>query len=59
MPGPEECELENLVLSLNAVLPMFLTLAAGYISQKAGILTREDVQCFNRVEFVKSLILNS
>ena len=43
--------MDHFLLSANAVLPMFLTLAAGYISQKAGILTREDVPRFNRVAF--------
>ena len=43
--------MENLMLSANAVLPMFMLLAAGYLSQKAGILTREDVPRFNRVAF--------
>ena len=43
--------MDHFFLSANAVLPMFLTLAAGYISQKAGILTREDVPRFNRVAF--------
>ncbi len=39
------------MLSARAVLPMFLLLAAGFLSQKAGILTREDVPRFNKVAF--------
>ena len=41
----------NFMLSANAVLPMFLLLAAGFLSQKAGVLTREDVPHFNKVAF--------
>ena len=43
--------MNNFLLSANAVLPMFLQLAAGYVSQKIGILTREDVPRFNKVAF--------
>ena len=43
--------MENLMLSANAVLPMFMLLAAGFLSQKAGVLTREDVPRFNKVAF--------
>lgn len=43
--------MDNLILSANAVLPMFMLLAAGFLSQKAGILTREDVIRFNRPAF--------
>ena len=39
------------MLSANAVLPMFMLLAAGFLSQKAGVLTREDVPRFNKVAF--------
>ncbi len=44
-------QMENLLLSANAVIPMFLLIACGFLSQKAGILTREDVPRFNRVAF--------
>ena len=47
----EEKAMDHFMLSANAVLPMFLQLAAGYISQKAGILSRKDVPRFNRVAF--------
>ena len=43
--------MDNLILSANAVLPMFMLLAAGFLSQKAGLLTREDVIRFNRPAF--------
>ena len=43
--------MENFMLSANAVLPMFLLLAAGFLSQKVGVLTREDVPRFNKVAF--------
>lgn len=43
--------LENILLSFNAVMPMFLLMAAGYLSQKAGVLKRDDVPRFNRVAF--------
>ena len=43
--------MEQLRLSAGAVLPMFLLLAAGYLSQKTGVLTREDVPGFNRVAY--------
>lgn len=47
----EGAGLENFMLSANAVLPMFLLLATGFISQKAGILTRDDVPKINKVAF--------
>lgn len=43
--------MENLMLSVNAVVPMFLLMAAGFLSQKAGVLSREDVPRINRVAF--------
>ena len=33
--------MDHFLLSANAVLPMFLQLAAGFLSQKAGILSRD------------------
>ena len=39
------------MLSVNAVLPMFLLLAAGYLSQRFGILSREDVPRTNKLGF--------
>ena len=43
--------MDNFMLSVNAVVPMFLLLAAGFLSQRAGILSRSDVPRFNRVAF--------
>ena len=43
--------MENFMLSANAVLPMFLLLAAGFVAQKTGVMTREDVPRINRVAF--------
>ena len=43
--------MDHFLLSANAVLPMFVQLAAGFLSQKAGILSREDIPGFNRVAF--------
>ena len=39
------------MLSVNAVLPMFLVIAAGYLSRSLGILSREDVPKYNKVAF--------
>lgn len=43
--------MENFLLSANAVVPMFLMMAAGYAAREADILNREDVFRFNRVAF--------
>ena len=43
--------MDNLLLSVNAVAPMFLLIAVGFLSQKLGILGREDVPRFNRIAF--------
>ena len=43
--------MENFLLSGNAVVPMFLLMAAGYAAREAGILERTDVFRFNRVAF--------
>jgi predicted permease len=39
------------MLSANAVLPMFLLLAAGYLSKRFGILSLEDIPRTNRIAF--------
>lgn len=41
----------HFVVSLNAVLPTFLLLAAGYVSKRAGIIREADIMKFNRVAF--------
>ena len=43
--------MEHFYLALSAVAPLFLSMAAGFLSQKAGILTREDVPKINKVAF--------
>ena len=43
--------MENFMLSANAVLPMFLLLAAGYLSKRFGILSLEDIPRTTRIAF--------
>ena len=43
--------MQNFLLSLRAILPMFLMIAVGYVSRRAGILARADVPKFNKVAF--------
>ncbi len=43
--------LENFILTVDAVVPMFLLIAAGYLAQKLGVLTRADVPRVNRLAF--------
>ena len=43
--------MENFLLSANAVVPMFLLMAAGYAAREAGVLDRGDVFRCNRVAF--------
>ena len=43
--------MENFMLSANAVLPMFLLLATGYLSKRFGILSLEDIPRTNRIAF--------
>ena len=43
--------MENFLLSVNAVLPMFLVLAAGYVAQQAGLVSRDEVPRINGVAF--------
>ena len=43
--------MENFLLSANAVVPMFLIMAAGYAARAAGILNRGDIFRFNRAAF--------
>ena len=39
------------MLALNAVSPLFFSMAAGFVAQKAEILTRQDVPKINKVAF--------
>ncbi len=43
--------MENLLLSLNAVLPMFLVMLTGYAAKRFGIISAEEVPRINRVAF--------
>lgn len=42
---------EHFVVSLNAVLPVFLIMATGYLAKRAGVIREQDVVKFNRVAF--------
>ncbi len=39
------------MLSVNAVLPMFLMMATGYLTRALGVLDREDTPKINRIAF--------
>lgn len=43
--------MENFLISLNAILPMFLMMAVGYLSRRLGLLGREDVFGINKIAF--------
>ena len=43
--------IQNLLVCLNAVLPIFLLLAVGYLAKCLGYLNRDDVQKVNRLLF--------
>lgn len=43
--------MDHFLLAMNAIAPLFFSMAAGFLSQKAGILTRQDVPRFNKVAF--------
>lgn len=43
--------MENLLICLNAVLPIFITLAVGYAACHFGIIRRENVSMMNKVAF--------
>ena len=43
--------MNNFLISLNAVLPSFLIMAAGYIARRAGIIREETIPAMNRVAF--------
>ena len=43
--------MDHFMLALNAVSPLFFSMAAGFLSQKTGILTRQDVPKINKVAF--------
>lgn len=43
--------MSNFQISVNAVLPVFLLMAAGYLSKRAGIIKEENVGSFNALAF--------
>lgn len=43
--------MSNFAISLNAVLPVYLIMAAGYFSKRLGIIAQKDVGSFNKVAF--------
>lgn len=43
--------MNNFSICLNAVLPSFLVIMAGYLSKRIGILSESDVPMMNRVAF--------
>ena len=43
--------MDNFLLSVNAVMPIFLLMATGYLAQKFGAVSRQDVPRINRVAF--------
>ncbi len=43
--------MENFLLSVNAVVPLFLLMACGYLAQRLGAVSRQDVPRFNRLAF--------
>lgn len=42
---------ENFTVCLNAVLPMFILIAVGYVSRLAGVIKSADVPAFNKIAF--------
>lgn len=43
--------MENFLVCLNAVLPIFIFILVGYISRAAGIIKEEDISRFNKLAF--------
>lgn len=43
--------MDSLIVSLNAVLPLFIMMAAGYIAKCMGFLREEDISRFNTIPF--------
>lgn len=43
--------MENFLICLNAVLPMFVIMAVGYVAKLAGLLTEEQVPKINKISF--------
>ena len=43
--------MENFIVCLNAVAPIFIIIALGYMARRLGDIKREDVFRFNRLIF--------
>lgn len=43
--------MENLLLTVNIVFPIFLVMAVGYFCRRSGMLNAEDIVAMNRVSF--------
>ncbi len=43
--------MENLLLTVNIVFPIFLVMAVGYFCRHSGTLNAEDIVAMNRVSF--------
>ena len=43
--------LENFIVCLNAVAPIFIIIALGYLARRLGDIKREDVFRFNKLAF--------
>ncbi len=43
--------MENFILTVNAVVPMFLLIAAGYLAKRLAVLTRAEVPRVNKLAF--------
>ena len=46
--------MSNFQISVNAVLPVFLLMAAGYLSKRAGIIKEENVGSFNALPLFRA-----
>lgn len=43
--------MQNFIVCFNAVMPIFLSLSIGFIARRCGMLTREDIEKFNKIAF--------
>ena len=51
--------MENLIISVNAILPMFLVMALGYGARCLGWIRREEILNINKIAFRIFLLQNS
>ena len=47
----KDTDMENLIFSLNATVPVFLVIIAGYIFKKTGLLSDEFIKVANKFNF--------